>query len=104
MVGRNTVIGVGLVWIVFDGGIGAEFFDFLVGAFAGGYLFGAEVVRVMIFRWQKIGLVRKLAGEHQNGGKKTWSGNGGEIPRKDPSQLSPCGDCANGKRNQSGHD
>ena len=35
---------------------------FLVGVFAGGYLFGAEVVGEVVFCWQKIGLVRKLAG------------------------------------------
>ena len=44
-------------------GIGADFFVFLVGAFAGGHTFGAEVMGMVIFRWQKIGLVRKLAGE-----------------------------------------
>ena len=36
---------------------------FLVGAFAGGCTIGAEVVGEVIFRWQKSGLVRKLAGE-----------------------------------------
>ena len=28
---------------------------------------------------------------HRNRGKITWRGNGGEIPRKGHSQLSPCG-------------
>ena len=36
---------------------------FLVGAFVGGYLFGAEVMGEDIFCWQKAGLLRKLAGE-----------------------------------------
>ena len=41
-----------------DGGIGTEFIVFLVGTFAGGYPFGVEVVGMVIFRWQKIKLVR----------------------------------------------
>ena len=49
--------------IACGGGIGAELFAFLVGAFVGGYPFGAEVVGEDIFCWQKAGLVRKLAGE-----------------------------------------
>ena len=36
---------------------------FLLGTFVGGYPFGAEVMGEDIFRWQKAGLVRKLAGE-----------------------------------------
>ena len=48
----------------------------------------------MIFRWQKRGLVRKLAGEHRNGGEITWRGNGGENPHNGLLQLSPCGDAA----------
>ena len=36
---------------------------FLMRAFVRGYLFGAEAVGEVIFRWQKVGLVRKLAGE-----------------------------------------
>ena len=34
-------------------GIGAEFFDFLEQAFAGGFIFGAEVVRAVIFASKK---------------------------------------------------
>ena len=68
-----------------------KFSLFLVGAFAGGYPFGAEVVGVAIFRWQKIKLVRSWWGKHQNGGKISWRGNGAEILCKGPSQLSPCG-------------
>ena len=50
MVGGKQCFGGGLVRIVCDGGIGADFFAFLVGAFAGGYKFGGEVVGEVIFR------------------------------------------------------
>ena len=49
--------------IVCGWGIGAELFAFLVGAFAGVYPFGAEMMGKDIFRRQKAGLLRKLAGE-----------------------------------------
>ena len=74
-----------------DGELERNFSLFLVGAFAGVLNFGAEVVGVAFFCWQKIKLVRSWWGKHQNGGKITWRGNGGEIPRKGPSQLSPYG-------------
>ena len=77
--------------ILCGGGIGAELFAFLVGAFAEGCTIGAEVVGEVIFRWQKNGLVRKLAGETSKQGKITWRGNDAENPHKGPLQLSPCG-------------
>ena len=64
---------------------------FLVGAFAGVLNFGAEVVGVAFFVGKKQGWYGSWQGEHRNGGKITWRGNGGENPRKGPSQLSPCG-------------
>ena len=39
-----------------------SFLLFLVRAFAGGYLFGAEVVGEVIFLLAKAGLVRELVG------------------------------------------
>ena len=73
------------------GELGRNYSLFLVGGGCRGYPFGAKVVGVDIFCRQKAGLVRKLAGEHRNGGKITWRGNGGENPRKGLLQLSPCG-------------
>ena len=53
---------------------------------------GAEVVGVTIFCWQKSSWYVSWWGNHQNGGKIIWRGNGGEFPRKGLSQLSPCGE------------
>ena len=72
------------------GGVGADFFAFLVGTFAGGYPFGVEVVGMVIFRWQKIKLVRSWWGKYRNGGKISFRGNGREFRRKGPSQLTLC--------------
>ena len=50
------------------------------------------MVGVAFFVGKKQGWYGSWQGEHQNGGKIIWRGNGGENPRKGRSQLSPCSD------------
>ena len=74
------------------GGIGAEFFVFLAGAFVGECFFGAKMVGEAVFCGRISSWCVSWQGKHQDGGKITWRGNGGEIPCKGPSQLqSLCG-------------
>ena len=77
--------------IVYGGGIGADFFIFFGRGVCRGVKFLNGSGGVAFFHWLKNKLVRSWWGKHQNGGKITWRGNGGEIPRKGPGQLSPCG-------------
>ena len=53
MVGGFTVIGGGLVGNVVGGVLERNFSIFLERAFAGGFIFGAEVVRAVIFASKK---------------------------------------------------
>ena len=82
--------------VVCGGGIGAEIFA----------VFGGGVCRG-VYNWSGSGgggnflLVKNRdwylswQGEHRNTSKTTWRGNGGENPRKGPSQVSPCGERKN---------
>ena len=77
--------------IVCGGGIGAELFAFFGGGVCRGVSFWSGRWERIFFAGKNQGWYVSWQGKHQNRGKITWRGNGGENPRKGPSQLSPCG-------------
>ena len=74
------------------GGIGTEFIVFLVGPFTRGIHLERKWWRRHFFAGKKSNwYISWYIGETSKRGKITWRENGGGIPRKGPSQLSPCG-------------